>query len=210
MTAVLPVVVLISGRGSNLKAILDAIAHDDLPIALRAVISNRPQAPGLAIARAAGVPTVELDHRSFPTRAAFDAALMQAIDRLAPRLVVLAGFMRILGREFIAHYRGRLINIHPSLLPQFPGLDTHARAIAAGVAEHGATVHFVTDEVDGGPIIAQARVPVQPGDTPTALAARVLQAEHRLLPQAIRDFAAGRLALDESADIVRWAGASTC
>ena len=210
MTTALPVVVLISGRGSNLKAILDAVTHDSLPIAIRAVISNRPQAPGLQFAQAAGVPTVTLDHRSFPTREAFDTALAQTIDRYDPRLVVLAGFMRILGRDFIARYRGRLINIHPSLLPLFPGLDTHARAIAAGAKEHGATVHFVTDEVDGGPIIAQARVPVRPDDTPTTLAARVLEQEHRLLPQALRDFALGRLALDEAANVVRRAGASAC
>lgn len=210
MTAALPVVVLISGRGSNLKAILDAVAHDNLPVSIRAVIANRPQAPGLQFARAAGVPTLALDHQKFPTRDSFDAALMQAIDRHAPGLVVLAGFMRILGRDFIARYRGRLINIHPSLLPQFPGLDTHARAIAAGVKEHGATVHFVTDEVDGGPIIAQARVPVRPDDSAATLAARVLEAEHRLLPQAMREFAAGRVALDATADVIRWAGASAC
>ena len=210
MTAALPVVVLISGRGSNLKAILDAVAHDTLPVSIRAVISNRPQAPGLQFARAAGVPILELDHRQFSTRDSFDAALMEAIDRHAPRLVVLAGFMRILGRDFIARYRGRLINIHPSLLPQFPGLDTHARAIAAGVKEHGATVHFVTDEVDGGPIIAQARVPVRADDTAATLAARVLQEEHRLLPQVMRDFAAGRVTLDETANVTRRMGASTC
>ena len=210
MTAALPVVVLISGRGSNLKAILDAVAHDNLPISIRAVISNRPRAPGLQFARAADVPTFELDHRQFPTRESFDAALIEAIDRHAPRLVVLAGFMRILGRDFIARYRGRLINIHPSLLPQFPGLDTHARAIAAGVKEHGATVHFVTDEVDGGPIIAQVRVPVRADDTVATLAERVLQAEHRLLPQAIRDFATGRVTLDETANVIRRVGAATC
>ena len=210
MTAALPVVVLISGRGSNLKAILDAVAHDNLPVSIRAVITNRPQAPGLQFARAAGVPTLELDHRQFPTRDSFDTALMEAIDRDAPGLVVLAGFMRILGRDFIARYRGRLINIHPSLLPQFPGLDTHARAIAAGVKEHGATVHFVTDEVDGGPIIAQARVPVRPDDSAATLAARVLEAEHRLLPEAMREFAAGRVALDATADVIRWTGASAC
>ena len=210
MTAALPVVVLISGRGSNLKAILDAVAREHLPVSVRAVISNRPQAAGLAFAHDAGVPTFELDHRQFSTRESFDAALIQLIDRHAPRLVVLAGFMRILGREFIAHYRGRLINIHPSLLPQFPGLNTHARAIAAGAKEHGATVHFVTDEVDGGPIVAQARVAVLPDDTPATLAARVLREEHRLLPQAIREIAAGQVALDESADVVRRADAPTC
>lgn len=210
MTMALPVVVLISGRGSNLKAIIDAVAHDNLPVSIRAVIANRPQAPGLQLARAAAVPALELDHRQFPTRDSFDAALMEAIDRHAPALVVLAGFMRILGRDFIAHYRGRLINIHPSLLPQFPGLDTHARAVAAGVKEHGATVHFVTDEVDGGPIIAQARVPVLSDDTPATLAARVLAAEHRLLPQAIRDFATGRVALDATGGVIRRAGAAAC
>lgn len=186
-----PVVILISGRGSNLQAIIDETRHG-LPIEIRAVISNNPHAPGLEHARAAAIPGEVVDHRQFADREAFDRALMAAIDRHAPRLVVLAGFMRILGPAFIAHYAGRLINIHPSLLPAFPGLDTHARALEAGVAQHGASVHFVTDAVDAGPVIAQAVVPVLPGDTPETLAARVLEQEHRLYPLAIRWLVEGR------------------
>lgn len=184
-----PVVVLISGRGSNLQAILAA----NLPMEIRAVISNRPDAAGLAIAAAAGIPTQVIDHRSFPTRDAFDAALAQAVDAFAPQWVILAGFMRILGAAFIQRYRGRLLNIHPSLLPAFPGLDTHARALAAGAREHGASVHFVTEQVDGGPVVMQARVPVEPHDTATTLAARVLAAEHRLYPAALRALLEGRM-----------------
>lgn len=190
-------VVLISGRGSNLKAIIDAVRAGELPVALAAVISNRPEAAGLAHARAAGVATEVIDHRDYPDRAAFDTALMRAIDRYRPDLVALAGFMRVLGAGFIDHYRDRLINIHPSLLPAFPGLDTHARALAAGVVEHGASVHFVTREVDCGPVIVQARVPVLPGDTPEALAARVLVEEHRIYPLAIRWFAEGRVRVEQ-------------
>jgi phosphoribosylglycinamide formyltransferase-1 len=191
----LPVVVLISGRGSNLKSILDAVAAG-LPAEVCAVISNRPGAGGLAHAAAAGVPTEVVDHTRFATREAFEAALTGAIDRHAPGLVVLAGFMRVLGPEFVRHYRGRLINIHPALLPAFPGLDTHRRAIEAGAAEHGASVHFVTEEVDAGPVIHQARVPVLPGDTPEALAARVLEQEHRLYPEVIGWIAEGRVRLE--------------
>jgi phosphoribosylglycinamide formyltransferase-1 len=186
-------VVLISGRGSNLEAILAAVRRGELPAEVRAVVSNDPQAAGLAHARVAGVPAEVIDHRAFPSRAAFDAALMRAIDAHAPDLVVLAGFMRILGPEFIDRYAGRLINIHPSLLPRYPGLDTHARALAAGERVHGATVHFVTHAVDAGPIICQATVPVEPGDTPATLAARVLEQEHRVYPLAIKWFAEGRL-----------------
>ncbi|HEX5093891.1 MAG TPA: phosphoribosylglycinamide formyltransferase [Burkholderiales bacterium] len=174
------VVVLISGRGSNLQAILDA----GIPVA--AVISNRAEAAGLALAVRRGVPTAVIEHRRFATREDFDAALAAEIDRHAPRLVALAGFMRILTPGFVERYAGRLVNIHPSLLPAFPGLDTHARAIAAGAKQHGCTVHFVTGELDHGPVIAQACVPVLPGDTPETLAARVLAEEHRLYPQAIR------------------------
>jgi phosphoribosylglycinamide formyltransferase-1 len=190
-----PLVVLISGRGSNLQAILDAIRDGRLKAELRAVISNNPSAPGLARARHAGVPVDVVDHRDYPSREAFDNELRRHIDRRAPALVVLAGFMRILSDDFIRHYEGRLINIHPSLLPQFPGLNTHARALAAGAREHGATVHFVTPAVDAGPVIAQARVPVLAGDEPETLAERVLQAEHRILPEAIGWFLAGRLRL---------------
>lgn len=191
----LPVVVLISGRGSNLKAILDA-AGQGLPIEVRCVISNRPDAGGLALAREAGVDTEVVDHTGFPSRDAFDQALAERIDRYAPGLVVLAGFMRILGPAFVRRYRGRLVNIHPALLPAFPGLDTHRRALAEGVSEHGASVHFVTEEVDGGPVIVQARVPVLAGDTPERLAARVLEQEHRIFPLAIGWFAEGRVRLE--------------
>lgn len=188
-------VVLISGRGSNLRSILDAIARGELKTEVRAVISNKTDAAGLAHARAAGVPTEIVSHRDFPDRTAFDRALMRAIDAHAPQYVVLAGFMRILGREFIDHYAGRLVNIHPSLLPAFPGLNTHARAIESGAKQHGATVHFVTHDVDAGPIIAQAAVPVLAGDTPETLAARVLDQEHRIFPLALQWLVAGRITL---------------
>jgi len=174
------VVVLISGRGSNMQALLDA----GIPVS--AVISNETDAAGLAVAARRGVATGVVEHRRFATREAFDAALAAEIDRHAPRLVALAGFMRVLTPGFVARYAGRLVNIHPSLLPEFPGLDTHARALAAGVKRHGCTVHFVTAQLDHGPIIAQASVPVLPGDTPDTLAARVLQQEHQLYPRAIR------------------------
>lgn len=190
-----PVVILISGRGSNLQAILDAVRVDRLPIEVRAVISNNPDAEGLRIAYAAGVPTEIIDHRAFAERAQFDSALQAAIDRHAPRLVLLAGFMRILGKTFIRHYAGRLLNIHPSLLPAFRGLNTHARALAAGVTQHGASVHFVTDDLDGGPNIIQATVPVLPEDSAATLAARVLQEEHRIYPLAIRWFVENRLSI---------------
>ncbi len=193
----LPIVVLISGRGSNLQAIIDAIERGELPAEIRAVISNRPHAPGLERARRAGIPTEVLDHTRFPSREAYDRALMELIDRYRPALVVLAGFMRILTPAFVKHYRGRLINIHPSLLPAFPGLDTHARALEAGAERHGVSVHFVTEEVDGGPVIAQAEVPVLPDDTPEKLAARVLEREHVLYPLVIRWFAEGRLRLED-------------
>jgi len=194
-TEPLPVVILISGRGTNLQALLDETRAGRLPIDIRAVISNNPNAEGLRRAREAGLHTEVVNHRIYSDRAAFDDALHQAIDRHSPRLVVLAGFMRILGHAFIERYAGRLINIHPSLLPKYPGLDTHARALAAGEHEHGASVHFVTSEVDGGPVILQAAVPVQPDDTPRSLAERVLAQEHRIYPLAIRWFAENRLAL---------------
>ena len=192
----LPIVVLISGRGSNLRAIIDAIASDSLPADLRAVVCNEPDAPGLARAREAGYETVVVHHRDFPGRERFEAALADAIDAFGPELVVLAGFMRILTPPFVRRYAGRLVNVHPSLLPDFPGLDTHARAIAAGAGTHGATVHFVTEALDGGPIIVQARVPILAGDDPGALAARVLEREHVILPRAIRWFAQGRIGID--------------
>ena len=190
-------VVLISGRGSNLQAILDQAASGELPVEVAAVISNRPGVQGLERARQAGVPALELDHKNFPDRPEFEAALIALIDRQQPDLVILAGFMRVLTASFTEHYRGRLFNIHPSLLPKFRGLHTHERAIAAGETEHGATIHFVTAELDGGPLIVQARVPLLPDDDPDILAARVLKQEHRLYPQAIRWFAEGRLKLED-------------
>ena len=176
-----------------MEALLDA----RLPARIAAVISNNPQARGLGTAQARGIATAVVDHRAFPDRTAFDAALAAEIDRHRPDLVVLAGFMRILTEPFIARYRGRLINIHPSLLPTFTGLHTHRRALAAGVRIHGCTVHFVAPEVDSGPIIAQAAVPVLPGDTEEQLAARVLAEEHRIYPQAVRWFIEGKLKLED-------------
>lgn len=191
----LPIVVLISGNGSNLQAILDAIKRGDLHADIRAVISNRLDAYGLERARRAGIPTEVIDHTAFPDRAGFDAALRNAIDRHDPRLVVLAGFMRILTPGLVRHYHGRMLNIHPSLLPAFRGLDTHRRALAAGATEHGVSIHFVTDELDGGPIIIQQKIPIHPGDNAATLAARVQQAEHILYPRTIQWFAEGRLSL---------------
>lgn len=191
----LRVVILISGNGSNLQAIIDAVADHRLHVQIAAVISNRADAGGLERARRAGLHTAVVDHRSHPDRASFDGALREAIDAHRPELVVLAGFMRILTGPFVDHYRGRMLNIHPSLLPQFRGLDTHARALAAGVEEHGASVHFVTSELDGGPVVAQVRVPVESGDTAQDLAARVLEQEHRLYPLVIEWFAQNRLQL---------------
>ena len=186
------VVILISGRGSNMEALLDA----GLPARIAAVISNNPGARGLDTARSRGVTTAVVDHRSYPDRDRFDAALAAEIDRHGPDLVALAGFMRVLTAPFIERYRGRLMNIHPSLLPAFPGLDTHRRALAAGARTHGCTVHFVTAQVDSGPIITQAAVPVLPDDTEEKLAARVLAQEHRIYPQAVRWFCEGRLRVD--------------
>jgi len=191
----LPVIVLISGRGSNLQAIIDDAGQPDCPFELRAVVSNRSDAAGLERALQANIATRIVDHECHASRESFDAALAQTIDSWRPGLVVLAGFMRILTPEFVDHFDGRLINIHPSLLPAFPGLATHQRAIASGVAEHGASVHFVTAALDGGPVIVQARVPVLASDDADTLAARVLTQEHRILPLAIRWFAEGRLEL---------------
>ena len=185
------IVILISGRGSNMEALLEA----RLPARIAAVISNDPGARGLTTAKSRGVATAVVDHRSFADRGAFDSALAAEIDRHQPELVVLAGFMRILTEPFIERYRGRMVNIHPSLLPAFPGLHTHRRALEAGVRIHGCTVHFTAPAVDSGPIIAQAAVPVLPDDTEERLAARVLAEEHRLYPQAVRWFLEGRLRL---------------
>ena len=187
--------VLISGRGSNLEALLAAMAAGTLGGAIVAVVSNRADARGLAVAAAHGVPAQVLDHRGFPSRDAFDAALADAVAAYAPDLVVLAGFMRVLGAAFVRRFDGRLINIHPSLLPAYPGLHTHRRALADGARIHGCTVHFVTPDVDVGPLAAQAAVPVLPGDDEDALAARVLAAEHALLPAVVRWYCAGRLAV---------------
>ena len=190
----LPLVALISGRGSNLKAIIDAA---DPLVEIRAVISNRPQAAGLLYAQQAGIATTIIDHTLFKTRLDFDRALQTGIEQYQPKLLILAGFMRILSPELVAHYRGRLLNIHPALLPAFKGLHTHRRALESGVKEHGASVHFVTEDLDAGPVIIQARVPVLPDDNEDSLAARVLQQEHRIYPQAIRWFAEGRLQLQD-------------
>ncbi len=189
----LPLVVLISRRGSNLKAILDAIQGGELNASVRAVISNNADAPGLEYARQNDIDTLALDAADYPGREAYDHALQGLIERFEPGLVVLAGFMRILSAPFVQHFRGRLINIHPSLLPAFRGLDTHRRAIEAGATEHGASVHLVSEELDGGPVIVQTKVPVLPEDSEEQLAERVLQQEHRLYPQAIQWIAEGRL-----------------
>ncbi|MDG9928742.1 MULTISPECIES: phosphoribosylglycinamide formyltransferase [unclassified Pseudomonas] len=189
------VVVLISGSGSNLQALIDSIASEGAPARIAAVISNRADAYGLVRAQNAGIPTRVLDHKQFDGREAFDAALVEAIDGFDPQLVVLAGFMRILTGGFVRHYEGRLLNIHPSLLPKYKGLHTHQRALEAGDAEHGCSVHFVTEELDGGPLVVQAVVPVESGDTPESLAQRVHAEEHRIYPLAMRWFAEGRLRL---------------
>jgi len=186
------VVILISGRGSNMEAIVRA----QIPGAqIAAVISNRPDAAGLGFAAAHGIAAQIVDHKDYPSREAFDAALAATIDAHEPDLMVLAGFMRVLTDGFVSHYAGRLLNIHPSLLPSFPGLHTHQRALEAGVRVHGTTVHFVTPTLDCGPIVIQAVVPVLPGDDEAALAARVLEQEHRIYPQAVRWFVDGRLSL---------------
>ena len=188
-----PIVILISGRGSNMATLLAAVAAGTLPVRVAAVLANRPLAAGLETAAARGVPTGVVDHTLFASREAFDAALAAAIDAHAPDLVVLCGFMRILSDGFVNHYAGRLINIHPSLLPSFPGLHTHQRALDEGVRVHGCTVHFVTPALDHGPIIAQAVVPVCDGDDAQRLAARVLVQEHRIYALALRWFAEDRL-----------------
>jgi phosphoribosylglycinamide formyltransferase-1 len=191
-------VILISGRGSNMQALLEA----GLPVEFACVISNRPDAAGLDVAARHGVATAVIDHRLHAERPAFDAALAAVIDRHAPDVVILAGFMRVLSDAFVRRYLGRMINIHPALLPAFPGLNTHQRALDAGVRVHGCTVHFVTPEVDSGPIIAQAAVPVLPGDSAEQLAARVLAQEHRLYPRVLGWLAAQRVSLSEQGRVV--------
>jgi len=189
------IVILISGRGSNMEAMLAERDAGRLPVNIAAVISNRPAAKGLETAARAGIATRALDHKAYAGREEFDAALAACIDEFSPGLVVLAGFMRILTPAFVGRYEGRLLNIHPSLLPSFPGLHTHQRALDEGVRIHGCTVHFVTADLDHGPVVIQAAVPVVDGDSEETLAARVLCQEHRIYPQAVRWFAEGRLRL---------------
>ncbi len=191
----LSVVALISGSGSNLQAIIDATANDPA-IKVAAVISNRAEAYGLERAHTAGIETRVLNHKPYPSREAYDRALIELIDSFQPGLVILAGFMRILSPLFVQHYPGRLLNIHPSLLPKYKGLHTHQRALEAGDTLHGASVHFVTEELDGGPVVLQAQVAVAADDTEESLAARVLQQEHIIYPQVLRWFAEGRLAIN--------------
>lgn len=185
------IVILISGRGSNMMSIVEAVNNGTLPVNVSAVISNRPDAAGLVYAQNAGITTAVIDHKQFESRELFDQALANEIDTYSPDLVILAGFMRILTSEFVEHFAGKLINIHPSLLPKFKGLHTHQRAINAGEKEHGASVHIVTPELDDGPVVLQARVPVLENDTADSLAARVLEQEHALYPAAIRKLLVG-------------------
>jgi phosphoribosylglycinamide formyltransferase-1 len=191
------IVVLISGRGSNMEAIVRACRAEGWAAQVAAVVSNRPDAAGLAFARSQGIATAMVDHRSWADRAAFDDELARAVDAFAPDVVVLAGFMRILGAAFVHRYAGRLLNIHPSLLPAFPGLHTHRRALEAGCKVAGATVHFVTDALDHGPIVLQAAVPVLSGDDEATLAARVLEREHVIYPRAVRWCVEGSLRVDD-------------
>ncbi|WGS41188.1 phosphoribosylglycinamide formyltransferase [Burkholderia sp. JSH-S8] len=195
-------VILISGRGSNMEAIVRACAQERWPAQVAAVIANRPDAAGLAFAASHGIATAVVDHRSFDGRDSFDAALADEIDRFAPDLVILAGFMRILTPAFVRRYEGRMLNIHPSLLPSFKGIHTHQAALDAGVALHGATVHFVIPELDSGAIVAQGALPVRAGDDAAALAQRVLALEHVLYPRAVRWFVDGRLRLDAGRAVV--------
>ncbi|CAN7183318.1 phosphoribosylglycinamide formyltransferase [Caballeronia sp. 15711] len=190
------IVILISGRGTNMETVVRACAREGWRAQVAAVISNRPDAAGLAFAAANGIPATVVDHRDFTTRDAFDQALARSIDGFEPDLVMLAGFMRVLTDAFVERYAGRMINIHPSLLPCFPGLKTHQQALDAGVRVHGASVHFVTPTLDHGPIVAQAAVPVMAGDDAAALASRVLAVEHIIYPRAVRWFVEGRLAID--------------
>jgi len=192
------IVILISGRGSNMVSIVNAVHDGTLPVTVAAIISNRPDAAGLDFAKQAGIDTAVIDHKAFESREQFDQILAQEIDNYSPELVVLAGFMRILTAEFVEHFAKKLINIHPSLLPKFTGLNTHQRAIDAGEKEHGASIHFVTAELDAGPVILQARVPVLENDTNVTLAARVLKQEHKLYPDAIKQLVTGKIASSKS------------
>ncbi|MDO8305245.1 phosphoribosylglycinamide formyltransferase [Herminiimonas sp.] len=193
------IVILISGRGSNMEAIIRAAKNEKWPAQIVAVISNRADASGLDYAAAQGISAIVVPHKDYPTREAFDAALQERIDAFSPDVVVLAGFMRVLTTPFVAHYAGRMLNIHPSLLPSFTGLATHRQALAAGVKVHGATVHFVTADLDHGPVVVQAVVPVLADDSEATLAARVLEQEHVIYPRAVRAFVEGRLSLVDGA-----------
>lgn len=197
MRAMRNIVILISGRGSNMRAVVEAAEAQKWPARVVAVISNRADAPGLSFAKAHGIPTVVVDSKAYASRAEFDAVLQKAIDAYRPDLVLLAGFLRILTAPLVDHYTGRMLNIHPSLLPSFPGLATHRQALAAGVKVHGATVHFVTPDLDHGPIVAQVTVPVLDADTEEILAHRVLEQEHLLYPRAVAWFINGRLRLED-------------
>jgi phosphoribosylglycinamide formyltransferase-1 len=197
MPATCNVVVLISGSGSNLQALIDSTSAAN-PVRIRAVISNRADAFGLKRAEAAGIPVQSLDHKQYADRESFDRALIECIDRFDAELVVLAGFMRILSPAFVRHYQGRLLNIHPSLLPRHKGLHTHQRALEAGDKEHGCSVHFVTEELDGGPVVLQAAIPINTDDTPDNLAQRIHTQEHLIYPLAVRWFAEGRLRLGQT------------
>lgn len=202
MRAMKNIVILISGRGSNMEAVVRACESEKWPARIAAVISNKADAKGLEFAKSQGIATAVVPSKEYPSREAFDAELQQVIDSFEPDLVVLAGFMRILTPPFVEHYAGRMLNIHPSLLPDFPGLATHRQALDAGVPEHGATVHFVTAELDHGPAIAQARVNVLPGDTEETLAARVLVEEHKLYPYAIRLMVEDRVRVDNGQVVI--------
>jgi phosphoribosylglycinamide formyltransferase-1 len=197
MRAMRNIVILISGRGSNMQAIVHAAQAERWPARVAAVISNRADAEGLQFAQQHGIAQAVIANKAYPTREEFDAALQAEIDKHQPDLVVLAGFMRILTAPFVAHYAGRMMNIHPSLLPKFPGLHTHRQALEAGESKHGATVHFVTAELDHGPIVCQADVPILPGDTEDTLAQRVLEQEHVIYPRAVRWFVEGKLKIED-------------
>ena len=186
--------ILISGRGSNMSALIAAAKASDYPAEIVCVIANRPDAAGVGIAAAEGISAQVIDHKAFDSKTDFEAALAAALDAYGVEIIALAGFLRVLSSDFIARYPGRILNIHPSLLPDFKGLDTHERALAAGVKEHGCSVHIVNAELDDGPVLMQAMVPVLEGDTPRKLAARVLEAEHRIYPAALAEFAARLLA----------------
>lgn len=195
MTHRLPIAILISGRGSNLQAIINGISSGELPAEIRLICSNRPNAAGLSLAKRAGIPAQVLEHDVFDNTDAFDEALVDVIDSHGVELILLAGFMRILSPAFVKHFAGRILNIHPSLLPKFQGLHTHERALQANADRHGASVHFVTEELDSGPVIVQASVPILPNDDADRLAQRVLVQEHRIYPLAVRWYAEGRIRL---------------